>query len=426
MASKTVRPVEGSAATIRVPGDKSISHRAVILGAIATGMTTIDGFLASEDCLNTLRAVQAMGVAVGRDGGRVVVRGVGLDGLHEPPIVVDVGNSGTGIRLLSGLAAGQDFTTTITGDASIRQRPMDRIVKPLTAMGATITGASGGMHAPLTIRGGGLRGVEYDSPVASAQVKSATLLAGLYAEGATTASEPALSRDHTERMLTAFGAEVRRDGLAVTVSPRPELTAQDVRVPTDISSAAFFIVAGLLVPQASVTCAAVGVNPTRAGIVDALRAMGGDIQPERETMSGAEPVADLKACTSSLRGAEFGGDDIVTMIDELPLIALAASQAQGRTVVRDAAELRVKETDRIATIVSELANLGVEVGPRPDGFVVEGPQAIRGGECESHGDHRIAMMCAVAGLIADAPTTVHNVECISTSFPTFWELLEQL
>jgi 3-phosphoshikimate 1-carboxyvinyltransferase len=426
MASRTVHPVHGSRATIRVPGDKSISHRAAILGAVATGVTTVRGFLESEDCLNTLRAVQAMGASVGQDKGLVVVRGVGLDGLREPATVVDVGNSGTGIRLLSGLAAGQDFTTTITGDASIRQRPMDRIVKPLTAMGATITGASGGMYAPLTIRGGGLHGIEYDSPVASAQVKSATLLAGLYADSATTTREPSLSRDHTERMLTVFGADVRRDGLAVTVSPRPELTGQDVVVPSDISSAAFFIVAGLLVADATVTCVAVGVNPTRTGILDALRAMRGDVRPQREVMSGAEPVADLETSTSSLRGAEFGGDEIVTMIDELPLVALAASQAHGRTVVRDAAELRVKETDRIATIVSELANLGVEVAPRPDGFVIEGPQPIRGGECESHGDHRIAMMCAVAGLIADRPTTVHNVECVNTSFPTFWELLEQL
>ncbi len=426
MASRTVRPVKGSRATIRVPGDKSISHRAAILGAVATGVTTVRGFLESEDCLNTLRAVQAMGASVGQDGGLVVVRGVGLDGLREPPTVVDVGNSGTGIRLLSGLAAGQDFTTTITGDASIRRRPMDRIVKPLTEMGATIAGASGGMYAPLTIRGGGLRGIEYDSPVASAQVKSATLLAGLYAGRGATVREPSLSRDHTERMLTAFGAEVRRDGLAVTVSPRPELTGQDVQIPSDISSAAFFIVAGLLVADAAVTCAAVGVNPTRTGIVDALRAMGGQVRSQREAMAGAEPVADLEVTTSSLRGAEFGGDAIVTMIDELPLLALAASQARGRTAVRDAAELRVKETDRIATIVSELGNLGVAVEARPDGFVVDGPQRVRGGECESHGDHRIAMMCAVAGLIADGPTTIHDVACVNTSFPTFWELLEQL
>jgi 3-phosphoshikimate 1-carboxyvinyltransferase len=296
-------------------------------------------------------------------------------------------------------------------------------VKPLTAMGARITGASGGMYAPLTIQGGGLRGIEYDSPVASAQVKSATLLGGLYADGETTVREPWLSRDHTERMLTAFGAAVRSQGLAVTVTPRPELTAQNVLVPGDISSAAFFIVAGLLLADAAVTCAGVGVNPTRTGVVDALRRMGGDITFQREVMAGAEPVADLEARASSLRGAEFGGDDIVRMIDELPLIALAASQAHGRTVVRDASELRVKETDRIATIVSELGNVGVDVQARPDGFVVDGPQRVRGGECESHGDHRIAMMCAVAGLIAAEPTTVHNVECVNTSFPTFWELL---
>lgn len=426
MTSRTVRPIASSRATIRVPGDKSISHRAAILGSIATGVTTVEGFLDGEDCLNTARAMRLMGADIERDGDRLVIRGVGLEGLREPSTIVDVGNSGTAIRLLSGLAAGQPFTTTITGDASIRRRPMDRIATPLSAMGARVRGSSGRMLAPLTIDGGGLRGIEYDSPVASAQVKSATLLAGLYADGPTTVREPSLSRDHTERMLIAFGADIERNGVSVTVSPRPDLTGQVVTVPGDISSAAFFLVAGLLTPDARVTCEGVGVNPTRTGIVDALRAMGGDVQSDAEQVSGAEPVANLTASTSSLRGAAFGGEVIVTMIDELPLLALAASQARGRTVVRNAAELRVKETDRIAKIVSELGALGVEVQPRPDGFVVDGPQSVRGGECESHGDHRIAMTCAVAGLVAHGPTTIHDVDCVNTSFPTFWKLLGRL
>ncbi|MAF10612.1 3-phosphoshikimate 1-carboxyvinyltransferase [Candidatus Poribacteria bacterium] len=426
MTSRTVHPITSASATIRVPGDKSISHRAAIFGSIATGVTTVEGFLASEDCLNTVRAMRHMGADIAHCGDRLEIRGAGLDGLRESASVVDVGNSGTGIRLLSGLVAGQPFTTTITGDASIRQRPMDRIVQPLSAMGAHISGASGGLHAPLTITGGELRGIAYDSPVASAQVKSATLLAGLYADGDTTVREPSLSRDHTERMLNALGAEVRHDGLSVTVTPRPELTGRPLRVPSDISSAAFFLVAGLLASDARISCVGVGVNPTRTGIVDALRAMGGDIEADAEQMWGAEPVADLRVATSVLRGAEFGGDAIVTMIDELPLLALAASQAQGRTTVRDAAELRVKETDRIEAIVSELRALGIVIEPRPDGFVVDGPQSVRGGSCESHGDHRIAMMCAVAGLIASEPTTINDVDCVNTSFPTFWELLEQL
>ena len=425
MTSRTVRPITSARATIRVPGDKSISHRVAILGSIATGVTTVEGFLVGEDCLNTVGAMRRMGVDIEQDGDRLAITGVGLDGLREPPTIVDVGNSGTAIRLLAGVAAGQPFSTTITGDASIRRRPMDRIVKPLSAMGARISSASAGLLAPLTIEGGELHGIEYDSPVASAQVKSATLLAGLFASGPTTVREPALSRDHTERMLIAFGASLTRGGTSVTVSPRPDLTAQNVQIPADISSAAFFLVAGLLGRDARITCAGVGVNPTRTGIVDALQAMGGDVRADAEHVSGAEPVADLTASTSALRGASFGGDAIVSMIDELPLIALAGSQARGQTVVRDAAELRVKETDRIDTIVSELGALGVEVQPRPDGFVVDGPQTVRGGECESHGDHRIAMMCAVAGLIAERPTTVHDVDCVNTSFPTFWELLDQ-
>jgi 3-phosphoshikimate 1-carboxyvinyltransferase len=426
MASRTVRPVQKTRATLTVPGDKSISHRAAIVGAIAEGVTTVEGFLTSEDCLNTLRAVQAMGVRVERDGEKVAIHGVGLNGLREPATVVDVGNSGTGIRLLAGLAAGQPFRTVLTGDASIRLRPMGRIVEPLTRMGARIRGEANNTLAPLEIHGGDLRGIRHESSVASAQVKSAILLAGLYANSPTTVCEPTLSRDYTERMLTAFGANVRRDGTTVTVLPRPTLTAQALAVPGDISSAAFFVVAGLLIPDAEVVVTGVGLNPTRTGLLTALSAMGAGIAVENERMIGAEPVGDIRVWSSSLRGGEFGGELIVQMIDEIPILALAATQARGETVVRDAAELRVKESDRIATVVDAFRRLGVEVEPLPDGFRIVGPQRITGGDCSSHGDHRIAMTAAIAGLIASESVTVHDIECIDTSFPTFWKALGSL
>lgn len=428
VTDRWIRPLARprSRTVLRVPGDKSISHRAAILGAIAEGATVIEGFLTSEDCLNTLNALSSMGVSIRRDGELVHLTGVGLDGLREPHSVIDVGNSGTGIRLLTGLAAGQPFRTVLTGDASIRRRPMDRIVKPLTLMGARIRGEQGGSLAPLHVEGGNLRGIRYESPVASAQVKSAILLAGLYADGETTVTEPALSRDYTERMLTVFGGAVRRDGLSATVTPRPTLRGQMLSVPGDISSAAFFIVAGLLAPDAEILIENVGVNPTRTGLLDALKMMGADLTIERERMQGGEPVADIRARTSSLRGAEFGGDMIVRMIDEIPILALAAARAEGETVVRDAAELRVKETDRVQTITAELGNLGVRVSPVPDGFRIRGRQRILGGETTSHGDHRIAMTAAIAGLIAEQPTTVRDVACVATSFPNFWELLSEL
>lgn len=426
MNAKTVHPLRRLRATFSVPGDKSISHRSALLGAIAEGVTVVEGFLTSEDCLNTLRAVESMGVRVEREGDRVVLHGVGLDGLREPKQVVDVGNSGTGIRLLAGLAAGQPFRTVLTGDASIRRRPMGRIVEPLTRMGARIRGEANNTLAPLEIYGGNLHGIRYESPLASAQVKSAILLAGLYADSPTTVVEPTLSRDHTERMLVAFGAELRREGNSITVQPRPTLTAQTLKVPGDLSSAAFFLVAGLLVPDAELVLTDVGINPTRTGLLTALRTMGAAIQVENERSLGDEPAGDIRVRSSSLRGAEFGGALIVEMIDEIPILALAASQAEGETLVRDAAELRVKESDRIATIVEELGNLGVQMTPLPDGFRIVGPQRLRGGTCKSHGDHRIAMTAAIAGLIASEPVTVCDIACIETSFPTFWETLNAL
>lgn len=426
MNAKRVHPLRRLRATLRVPGDKSISHRAALLGAIAEGVTVVEGFLTSEDCLNTLRALASMGVRIERDGDRVVLHGVGLEGLQEPKKVIDVGNSGTGIRLLAGLAAGQPFRTVLTGDASIRRRPMGRIVEPLTRMGARIRGEAHNTLAPLEIEGGNLHGIRYESPIASAQVKSAILFAGLYADSPTTVVEPTLSRDHTERMFVAFGAELSREGTSVTVQPRPTLIAQTLSVPGDFSSAAFFLVAGLLVPDAEIVLTGVGLNPTRTGLLTALRSMGAVIQVENERFLGGEPVGDIRVRSSSLRGAEFGGALIVEMIDEIPLLALAASQAEGETLVRDAAELRVKESDRIATIVEELGHLGVAVTPLPDGFHIVGPQRLRGGACKSHGDHRIAMTAAIAGLIASEPVIVHDIACIETSFPTFWDTLNAL
>jgi len=426
MTSKTIRPVRQTRATLSVPGDKSLSHRAAMIGAIADGTTTIEGFLTSEDCLNTLRAVESMGVRVEREGETVRIHGVGLDGLRPPAGVIDVGNSGTAIRLLAGLAAGQAFHTVLTGDASIRRRPMGRIVEPLTRMGARIRGEANNTLAPLEIDGGNLHGIYHESPLASAQVKSAILLAGLYADSPTTVHEPTLSRDHTERMLTAFGADVRHDGTTVTIQPRPTLKAQTLAVPGDLSSAAFFIVAGLLIPDAEVLIPRVGLNPTRTGLLTALEAMGADIQIENETTMGAEPVGDIRVRTSRLCGAEFGGDLIVRMIDEIPILALAATQAHGETVVRDAAELRVKESDRIATVVEEFRHLGLAVTPMPDGFRIVGPQPIAGGDSFSHGDHRIAMTAAIAGIVALNPVRVWDVSCVETSFPTFWKVLESL
>lgn len=430
MINKKVIPRTRTRAVVQVPGDKSISHRAAILNAAAEGSARLTGFLNSADCLNTLQAVQAMAVPVEAERDAVKISGVGLRGFKPPAGPIDVGNSGTGIRLLSGLCAGQPFETTLTGDESIRRRPMGRIVQPLRQMGAQVNGAENGERAPLRIRGGQLRGMRYISPVASAQVKSAVLIAGLYADSSVSVTEPHLSRDHTERMLAAMGADLApdnaRDGLTAAIRPGGELQALDMHIPADLSSAAFFIAAGVLMKDAEITVENAGVNPTRTGFLDALQMMGADIALENERMEGFEPTADIRARSGSLRGAEFGGDIVVRMIDEMPILALCASQAEGRTVVREASELRVKETDRISAIVEELGKLGVQAEERADGFIIDGPQEIQGGVCASRGDHRMAMTGAVAGLLARRPTTIQHVGCVDTSFPGFWELLESL
>jgi 3-phosphoshikimate 1-carboxyvinyltransferase len=421
-----VRPARRLAGTVAVPGDKSVSHRAGLLGAVADGVTEIQGFLEGEDCLGTLRAVAALGVEVTRKGpAHFLLQGAGLDGLAEPGDVIDCGNSGTTARLLLGVLAGQPFATVLTGDESLRRRPMARVVEPLCRMGARIVGRRGGERLPLAIAGARpLAPLRHVSPVASAQVKSAVLLAGLWASGPVTVVEPAQSRDHTERMLAAFGAAVSREGHAVTILPGRRLQGRLCRVPGDLSSAAFFLVAGAAARDGEVTVRGVGVNPTRTGVLDALAAMGAPVRVGPVEGEQEEPLADLTARPGALHGVEVGGDLVPRAIDEVPILAVAAACAEGPTVVRDASELRVKESDRIHALASELGKMGVAVEERPDGFRIAGRPPggrppLRGARVTSWGDHRLAMALIVAGLLADGPTVVEDVGCIATSHPEF-------
>ena len=425
-----VRPVGRLAGTARVPGDKSISHRSALFGAIADGTTEIVGFLEAEDCLRTLTAVEALGADVTRKGpGQYRIAGVGTRGLSEPADVIDCGNSGTTARLLVGVLAAQPFHTVLTGDESLRRRPMARVAEPLRRMGATIDGRANGTRLPLGVRGGArVTAIEHVSAVASAQVKSAVLLAGLWADGPVTVREPAASRDHTERMLRTFGVRVETADLRATVTPGP-LRAAGVRVPGDISSAAFLLIAGLIVRDGGVSLDEVGVNPTRTGILDALRAMGAELETEEAASSGGpntEPAATLCVAPSRLRGTTIGGATIPRLIDEVPVLAVAALLADGVTEVRDAAELRVKESDRIAAIARELGKMGARIEERPDGLVIVGPQRLTGARVTSGGDHRMAMALAVAGLVADGETVIEDVACIETSFPGFAETINAL
>jgi 3-phosphoshikimate 1-carboxyvinyltransferase len=423
-----VHPVARLAGTAEAPGDKSVSHRAALLGAIADGATEVHGFLEAEDCLRTLAAVQALGADVSKKGpGHYRITGAGLHGLQEPGDVVDCGNSGTGVRLLLGLLAGQPFWTLLTGDESLRRRPMGRIAEPLTRMGATVVGRKDATRLPLAIGGRRpLRALAYVSPVASAQVKSAILLAGLYADGPVSVTEPARSRDHSERLLRQLGARLDVRGTTVTLTPGP-LTGATVQVPGDVSSAAFLLVAAALVPGARVRLTGVGVNPTRTGVLDVLEAMGAGIET---AASGAdetgEPTATLTASTAALRAASIGGALVPRLIDEVPALAVAAAAARGVTTIADAAELRVKESDRIAMLARELGKMGVRVEERPDGMAIAGPQRFRGARVSSGGDHRMAMALAVAGLVADGETVVEDAACVGTSFPRFAETLNAL
>ncbi len=427
MKKRAVKPVKGLRGEITVPGDKSISHRSIMLGSLAEGTTRVSGFLMGEDNLSTWKAFEAMGVTIrGLGDGRLEIEGRGLNGLVEPGDVLDCGNSGTTMRLMAGLLAGQAFFSVLTGDKYLRRRPMKRVVKPLTAMGARIWGRDNDERAPLAIRGGGLVPITYASPVASAQVKSAVLLAGLSVEGTTTVTEPHLSRDHSERMLACFGADIRPFAGGVSLTGRPRLLARDIHVPGDISSAAFFLVAGLVTPGAELLVRNVGVNPTRSGIVDILRAMGGHLEILDEREQSGEPVADILVRHSRLKGIEIGGELVPRAIDEFPAVSVAAALAEGETIIRDAEELRVKETDRIAAMVSELGKLGAKVEARPDGMRIEGVEKLGGGAVTSHGDHRIAMSLAVAALAARSEVMIEDTACTETSFPGFWDLLEKI
>jgi len=423
----TIRPVRVLKGKVAVPGDKSISHRALMLGAIATGETVIENFLEGEDCLATLACFRAMGVEIeGPAAGRVVVRGRGLDGLSEPADVLDARNSGTTMRLLLGILAGQPFFSVLTGDESLRRRPMGRVVKPLREMGAKIMGRSGGELAPLAVSGGELKPLDFCSPIASAQVKSAVLLAGLYTPGETSVTEPALSRDHTERMLRHFGAAVTRNGLTVTVKGGPILKGTFLRVPGDISSAAFLMVAASIVPEAAVTIEGVGLNPTRTGILDVLREMGARLEVEPVGETGGEPYGNITVYSSSLRGVEIGGALIPRLIDEVPVLTVAAAYAGGKTVIRNAAELKHKESDRLKTMAEGLIRMGALVEELPDGLIIHGGKKLSGAAVESYGDHRVAMAFAVAGLAARGETVVKEADVVRVSFPGFTETFLQL
>lgn len=409
---------------ITVPGDKSISHRAVMLGALAKGTTRITGFLMGEDCLSTIDCFRKMGVPVEITDKEVIVEGVGLHGLDAPEQTLYTGNSGTTTRLLCGILAGQPFSSTLSGDASIRKRPMGRVMTPLLEMGARISGRDGN-YCPLQLYPSELHGISYTLPVASAQLKSAILLAGLYAEGQTTIVEPAPSRDHTERMFRALGVEIETNGNVITLDPPEDLHAIDIEVPGDISSAAFFLVAGAIVPGSSLTIRNVGVNPTRTGILDVLRAMGSDIT-ESNFRDHAEPVCDLTVKHSVLRGVQIGGEIIPRLIDELPVLAVAAAFAQGETVIRDAAELKVKESNRIAAMVAELSKAGVDVTETADGMIIRGGKTPRRAAFETYGDHRIAMSLAVCALACEGPSQILDPEVVAISYPSFFETLQGL
>ncbi|MBO8127949.1 MAG: 3-phosphoshikimate 1-carboxyvinyltransferase [Peptococcaceae bacterium] len=421
----TVTPISRMRGTVNVPGDKSISHRAVMLGSLAEGTTIIRNFLHSQDCLSTVKCMQQLGAAVTiKDDGSVQIEGGGLEALAEPTDVLDAGNSGTTMRLLLGILATQPFFSVITGDASLRRRPMDRVGEPLKMMGATFLGRNNGKLAPIAVQGGNLKPISYRTPVASAQLKSSILLAALNTPGQTCVTEPAPSRDHTERMLRYFGASLHKEGLSTYLQGAPRLKGREVVVPGDISSAAFFMVAACIIPDSEILIKDVGINPLRTGIIDVLRSMGADITIHHPRTFSGEPVADIVVRTSSLHGTKVGGDLIPRLIDEIPVLAVAAAYADGNTIITDAAELKVKESNRIATMASELSSIGADVRELDDGLFIKGGQPIQGGICDSHGDHRIAMSLAIAGLSASGPVTIKNSECIDVSFPGFLEVLK--
>ncbi len=429
---KIIYPLNHLKGEITVPGDKSISHRAVMFGAIAEGDTHITGFLDSADCLSTISCFEKMGIRFEKDLSQksVIVHGQGLHGLRAPAETLYTGNSGTTTRLISGILAGQNFASVLDGDASIRKRPMRRIMEPLQRMGAAIVSAHGNDCAPLHISPAALHAIAYASPVSSAQVKSCILLAGLYADGCTQVTEKALSRNHTELMLSGFGAQVLSQktalGWTASILPASRLNACAVRVPGDISSAAYFIAAALIVPGSEVLIGNVGINPTRSGILKAARDMGAQIEVLNTRTEGGEPACDLLVRASSLHGITIDGDLIPTLIDELPVLAVLAAYADGTTIIRDAAELRVKESDRIASTTQALRQMGVRVTPTEDGMIIEGGAPVHGALVDSCMDHRIAMSMAVCGLAADGETTIRDAECVDISYPSFFSDLSTL
>lgn len=410
-------PLKGE---ITVPGDKSISHRGIMLGALANGTTSITNFLKGADCLSTISCFQKMGIEIEETENEVLVHGKGLHGLSAPKEILDAGNSGTTTRLISGILAGQNFSCDLTGDASIQKRPMKRIMTPLSMMGADITSVHNNGCAPLHIKGAPLKGISYQSPVASAQVKSCVLFAGLYANGKTSVTEPFLSRNHSELMLSSFGASVQTCGTTATIEPEPVLTAQKVEVPGDISSAAFFIAAGLLIPGSELLIKNVGINPTRDGILRVCRQMGANLELLNTRTQCGEPVADILVKHSELNGTVIEGDLIPTLIDELPVIAVMAACANGETIIRNAEELKVKESNRLEIIVHHLSEMGCDITGTEDGMIIRGGKPLHGAVLDSHLDHRIAMSFAVAGLIADGETEITNADCVNISYPGFY------
>lgn len=423
--------IQGLKGTVSVPGDKSISHRCIMFGSIANGTTEIHNFLKGADCLATIRCFQSMGINIEETDHTITVHGKGLHGLSAPLNILDAGNSGTTTRLLSGILAGQKFESKLSGDESLNSRPMKRIIEPLTMMGANISSILRNGCAPLYIAPGNLHGIHYDSPVSSAQVKSCILLAGLYAEGETSVTEPSLSRNHTELMLKEFGADIRTlhslSGTEATayIKPYPKLYGQKIVVPGDISSAAYFIAAGLIVPDSEILIEHVGINPTRSGILKVCEDMGGDITLLNERCEAGEKIADILVRTSSLHGITIEGDIIPTLIDEIPIIAVMAAVADGTTVIKDAAELKVKETDRIETVTDNLKAMGCNVTPTEDGMIITGG-TLHGASIHTLLDHRIAMAFSIAALVADGTTKILDSKCVDVSYPTFYDTFEQL
>ncbi|WP_342432126.1 3-phosphoshikimate 1-carboxyvinyltransferase [Neobacillus sp. FSL H8-0543] len=411
---------------LEIPGDKSISHRSVMFGSIAKGVTKVTNFLPGDDCLSTISCFRKLGVVIEESENLLTIYGNGFDGLTEPDEILDVGNSGTTIRLLLGILAGRPFYSSLIGDRSIGKRPMTRVTEPLRQMGARIDGRNNGAFTPLSIRGGGLTPINYELPVASAQVKSALILAGLQAKGESTIIEPADTRDHTERMIRKFGGEIQRDNSVIRVKGDQKLIGTEIHVPGDISSAAFFLVAGAIVPGSEILLKNVGINPTRNGIIDVMNKMGADLEISHQPGDSFEPIGDMTIKASRLKGTVIEGDLIPKLIDEIPIIALLATQAEGKTVIKNAEELKVKETNRIDTVVQELTKLGARIEATDDGMIIYGGSSLTGGTVSSHGDHRIGMMLAIAAQICKGEVTLENPEAISISYPNFFTHLNIL